>query len=248
LLPWPSRRGLGRGPSPLLAHPPLNFRDVCPAHSPGWGLAALGALAGPKGVGRGAGDRRGTGESGVGRDALRSHARDLLAPTYGWFTEGLRYRRPEGRQDVARRVPLTSPSGCGDRGTPKLLSPADPAARWAGAPGGQAFFAYCANYLIDLDHAVMVDVEASTTVRPAEVTTAKRMIDRIEQRFDLYPERRAGNAYGSAEMLGWLVHERGIKPPCPCSTSPNEPMGFFRARTSPMTTRGTSMSARAARY
>ena len=48
------------------------------------------------------------------------------------------------------------------------------------------------------------------------MTTAKRMIERIEQRFDLYPERLAGDgAYGSAEMLGWLVHERGIEPHVP---------------------------------
>ena len=38
---------------------------------------------------------------------------------------------------------------------PKFISPADPAARWTGAHGGQAFFAYSANYLIDLDHAIM---------------------------------------------------------------------------------------------
>ena len=42
------------------------------------------------------------------------------------------------------------------------------------------------------------------------------MIDRTEDRFDLYPERLAGDsAYGSAEMLGWLVHERGIEPHVP---------------------------------
>src|SRR5919112_1758595 len=43
--------------------------------------------------------------------------------------------------------------------TPKFISPADPAARWTGATGGLAFFAYATNYLIDLDHAVIVDVE-----------------------------------------------------------------------------------------
>jgi hypothetical protein len=32
---------------------------------------------------------------------------------------------------------------------PKFVSPADPAARWTGAHGGQAFFAYSTNYLID---------------------------------------------------------------------------------------------------
>jgi hypothetical protein len=35
------------------------------------------------------------------------------------------------------------------------------------------------------------------------------MIDRVEERFGLYPEKLAADrAYGSAEMLGWLVHER----------------------------------------
>jgi hypothetical protein len=48
---------------------------------------------------------------------------------------------------------------------PKFISPADPAARWTGAHRGPAFFAYSTNYLIDLDHAVIVDVEASTAVR-----------------------------------------------------------------------------------
>ena len=45
--------------------------------------------------------------------------------------------------------------------TPKFISPADPAARWTGAHGGQAFFAYSTNYLINLDHAIVVDVEAT---------------------------------------------------------------------------------------
>jgi transposase len=35
---------------------------------------------------------------------------------------------------------------------PKFISPADPAARWTGAHGGQAFFAYSTNYLIDVDN------------------------------------------------------------------------------------------------
>jgi hypothetical protein len=39
--------------------------------------------------------------------------------------------------------------------TPKFVSPADPAVRWTGAHGGQAFCAYSANYLIDVEHAVM---------------------------------------------------------------------------------------------
>jgi transposase len=97
--------------------------------------------------------------------------------------------------------------------TPKFISPADPAARWTGAHGGQAFFAYAANYLVDVDHGIVVDVEATTAIRQAEVTAAKRMIERTIDRFDLYPARLAGDsAYGSAEMLRWLVYEHGIEP------------------------------------
>lgn len=100
--------------------------------------------------------------------------------------------------------------------TPKFISPADPAARWTGAHGGLAFFAYSTNYLIDLDNAIIVDVEASTAIRQAEVTAAKTMIERVDKRFGLYPERLAADtAYGSGEMLDWLVHERGIEPHIP---------------------------------
>jgi hypothetical protein len=42
---------------------------------------------------------------------------------------------------------------------------------------------------------------------------AKRMIQRSLERFDLYPGRILGDsAYGSAEMLGWLLYEHGIEP------------------------------------
>ncbi len=96
---------------------------------------------------------------------------------------------------------------------PKFVSPADPAARWTAANGGQAFFAYETNYLVDLDHAIIVDVEGTTAIRQAEVTAAKRMIERTRERFDLYPARLVGDSgYGSAEMLGWLVHDQGIEP------------------------------------
>ena len=64
---------------------------------------------------------------------------------------------------------------------PKFISPSDPAARWTSAHGGLAFFAYSDNYLIDLDHAIIVDVEASTAIRQAEVTAARTMIERSEE-------------------------------------------------------------------
>jgi hypothetical protein len=97
--------------------------------------------------------------------------------------------------------------------TPKFISPADPAARWTGAHGGQAFFAYATNYLIDTDHAIIVDVEATTAIRQAEVLAARRMLERTAKNLALQPRRLLGDsAYGSAEMLGWLVSERHIEP------------------------------------
>ena len=96
---------------------------------------------------------------------------------------------------------------------PKFISPADPAARWTGAHGGQAFFAYSTNYLIDVENAIIVDVEPTTAIRQAEVLAAKRMIERTAKDFALYPSRLLGDsAYGSADMLGWLVDEHGIEP------------------------------------
>src|SRR5499425_1255886 len=96
---------------------------------------------------------------------------------------------------------------------PKFIAPADPATRWTAAHRGPAFFAYSANYLIDTDNAIIVDVEATTAIRQAEILAAKRMIERSMARFDLHPARLLGDsAYGSAEMLGWLVYEQGIEP------------------------------------
>src|SRR4030081_3783766 len=103
--------------------------------------------------------------------------------------------------------------GAASEGRPKFIAPADPATRWPRAHRGPAFFAYSANYLIDTDHAIIVDVEATTAIRQAEVLAAKRMVERSITRFDLYPARLLGDsAYGSVEMLGWLVYEHGIEP------------------------------------
>jgi hypothetical protein len=77
--------------------------------------------------------------------------------------------------------------------TPKFVSPSDPAAQWTGAMRGPAFFAYSDNYLIDVKFGIIMDVEASRAIRQAEVGAAKTMIERTEQRFDIKPERLAGD-------------------------------------------------------
>ena len=111
---------------------------------------------------------------------------------------------------------------------PKFVSRSDPAAQWTGAQKGHAFFAYATNYLIDLDHAVIVDVEASRAIRQAEVGAARTMIERTQERFGLWPERLAADtAYGSAENLAWLVHERGIAPHIPVFDKSQRQDGTF---------------------
>src|SRR5260370_4045529 len=106
--------------------------------------------------------------------------------------------------------------GAASEVTPKFIAPSDPATRWTAAHRGPAFFAYSANYLIDADNAIIVDVEATTAIRQAEILAAKRMIERSLEHFDLDPERLIGDtAYGSAEMLNCLVHDHGIEPHIP---------------------------------
>lgn len=99
---------------------------------------------------------------------------------------------------------------------PKNISLTDPQARWTAAPGGPAFYAYSTNYLVDTEHGVILDVEATPAYRTAEVESAKTMVERVEERFDLLPERLIGDtAYGTAPMLAWMVEDKGIEPHVP---------------------------------
>jgi transposase len=98
----------------------------------------------------------------------------------------------------------------------RTLSLSDPQARLTGATGEPSFFAYSTNYLIDTAHGVIVDVEATPAHRTLEVESTKIMVDRVEERFDLKPERLIGDtAYGTAPMLAWMVEEKGIEPHVP---------------------------------
>ena len=76
-------------------------------------------------------------------------------------------------------------------------------------------FGYSLNYLIDMENAVILDVEATPTRISKEVDATETMIERTEQRFGLKPDHIAGDvAYGTGEMLGWLV-KREIDPHVP---------------------------------
>ena len=89
------------------------------------------------------------------------------------------------------------------------ISPTDPAARWT-AVDGPAFYA-STNYLIDVQAGIIVDVEATPAWRTAEINATRTMIERVEQRFDLKPERLIGDsAYGAAELLGWMARAQHV--------------------------------------
>jgi transposase len=99
---------------------------------------------------------------------------------------------------------------------PKSVSLTDPAARYTAAPGGPAFYAYSTNYLVDVDAGIIVDVEATPAFRTDEVNATRTMIDRVEERFEMKPNRLIGDmAYGAAELLGWMVKDKAIEPHVP---------------------------------
>ena len=106
--------------------------------------------------------------------------------------------------------PPTSP----DR-APTALSPSDPCAAWTARGRYKVMFGYSLNYLIDMEEAVILDVEATPTRISKEVDATETMIERTEQRFGLKPDHIAGDvAYGTGALLGKLV-ERGITPHIP---------------------------------
>jgi transposase len=111
---------------------------------------------------------------------------------------------------------------------PKFTSHTDPASQWTAARKGPAFFAYSNNYLIDTDNAVILDVEATRSVRQAELGAMQTMLDRTSERFDIHPERMiADTAYGTGPLLEWLVEDRGIAPHIPVVDKSGRADGTF---------------------
>ena len=129
-------------------------------------------------------------------------------------SEWIKERDPETASRAVKEATLDDAAfGAASKVTPKFVSPSDPAAKWTGAMRGPAFFAYSDNYLIDGKVGIILDVEASRAIRQAEVGASKTMIERTQQRFDIKPERLAGDtAYGSGANLNWLVKDKDIAP------------------------------------
>ena len=106
-------------------------------------------------------------------------------------------------------------SNSGGGKPPKEISLTDPQAAWVARKGVDPFFAYDANYLIDNKFGIILDADGTRANRSDEMAIAETMVDRVERRFDLKPERLAGDtAYGAAKLLKWLW-DRGITPHVP---------------------------------
>jgi transposase len=107
-------------------------------------------------------------------------------------------------------------SGGGSRrSAPKEVSLTDPQAAWVARKGTDPFFAYDANYLIDNRVGIIVDAEGTRANRAAEIAITETMVDRIKRRFDLQPQRLAGDSvYGAVRLLRALV-DRKITPHVP---------------------------------
>jgi transposase len=102
-----------------------------------------------------------------------------------------------------------------DRKPPKVISLSDPCSAWTAKANKRVQFGYGLNYLIDVENAVIVDVEATPARTYDEVAAARTMIERTEQRIGLKPQRLAADtAYGTGKFLGWLVGA-GIAPQIP---------------------------------
>ena len=76
-----------------------------------------------------------------------------------------------------------------DRKPPKVVSLSDPCSAWTAKANKRVQFGYGLNYLIDIENAVIVDVEATPARTYDEVAAARTMIERTEQRVGLKPRR-----------------------------------------------------------
>lgn len=102
-----------------------------------------------------------------------------------------------------------------NRTLPKVISPVDPCSAWTAKANKRVQFGYGLNYLIDIEHAVIVDVEATPARTYDEVAATKPMLERTEKIFGLKPKRLAADAaYGTGRFLAWIV-SKGIAPHIP---------------------------------
>jgi len=92
---------------------------------------------------------------------------------------------------------------------------ADPMSQWSAIKGPAQFY-YSTNYMIEFEHGIVVDVEASMANHASEVATTEIMIERIQENHGILPNKLGGDtAYGAAKNLNYLIAEKNIEPHIP---------------------------------
>jgi transposase len=134
-----------------------------------------------------------------------------------------------------------------DRKAPKVISLSDPCSAWTAKANKRVQFGYGLNYLIDIENAVIVDVEATPARTYDEVAAARTMIERTEQRMGssrnvsplIQPTAPASSS------AGWLAPASRCK--SRCGTRAPVRMAPSHAATLRLTGSATSISAPPAR-
>ena len=120
------------------------------------------------------------------------------------------------------------PSGENPTGqaSPACISTTDPESA-RNNKHGHSSFGYFSNYLIDMQHAVIVDVEATPARLSQEIVAARGMLDRTAETHGLTPQRLAADkAYGTGQFLSWLL-DRKVQPHIPVLDRHSQTNGMF---------------------
>ena len=117
--------------------------------------------------------------------------RNSRAPCESISRRLMRLRRPRQQRP---RMPITTCRAVNPPAPPKVTSLTDPTAAWTNKGQRKVGFAYGTNYLIDLQRAIIVDVEATPARWSAEVAATKTLLGRTRECFGLNPQRLAADA------------------------------------------------------
>ncbi len=109
---------------------------------------------------------------------------------------------------------------------PKYISETDPEAALS-LKDGPGRFSNETNYLVDTDHGIIVDVEATPARLSQEIVAAKAMLNRSQTRHDFRPDRVAADgSYGTGPFLAWLL-KREVTPHVPVLDRQHQTKGKY---------------------
>ena len=94
---------------------------------------------------------------------------DVVSPGYAFTKQASECGRLIDRKWILASTPPINP-----KQKPKAMSPTDPCAAWTTRSRHKVMFGYSVNYLIDIENAVILDVEATPTrIRLSGLTGAR---------------------------------------------------------------------------